>query len=134
MQMRKLTMVQRQAMKAILGCYRTNHTAAMEIETGLQSSRIRLQTITILATTRIQSLSAIHPIQKRLMNALRTRTAGVGYRSNLENILQQFHTCAIKLRQSRHIFDTHVGYQPQKSVLHQRKMMPKTNMTKLKCT
>ena len=35
-QARKLITVQRLAMKAILECYRTTPTAAMEIETGLQ--------------------------------------------------------------------------------------------------
>ena len=35
-QARKLTIIQRLAMKAILGCYRTTPTAAMKIETGLQ--------------------------------------------------------------------------------------------------
>ena len=35
-QVRKLTTVQRIAMKAVLGCYRTTPTAAMEIEADLQ--------------------------------------------------------------------------------------------------
>jgi ribonuclease HI len=89
-QIRKLTTVQRLAMKAILGCYRTTPTAAMEIESGLQPPWIRLQTKTLLATTRMQSLSTKHPIQEWLTNALRTRTACISHRSNLENILQQF--------------------------------------------
>ena len=93
-QMRKLTTIQRLAMKAILGCYKTTPTAAMEIESGLQPPWIRLQTKVLLATTRIQSLSSRHPIQERLTNALRTRTACISHRSNLENILQQFpYTC-----------------------------------------
>ena len=93
-QVRKLTTIQRLAMKAILGCYRTTPTAAMEIETGLQPAWIRLQTKTLLATTRMQSLSARHPIHEWLANALRTRTACIPYKSNLENILQQFpHMC-----------------------------------------
>ena len=94
MQIRKLTTVQRLAMKAILGCYRTTPTAAMEIETGLEPPWIRLQTKALLATTRMQSLSTRHPIQKWLTNALRTRTACIPYRSNFESILQQFpHMC-----------------------------------------
>ena len=93
-QMRKLTTVQRLAMKAILGCYRTTPTAAMEVETGLEPSWIRLQTKVLLATTRMQSLATRHPIQQWLTNALRTRTACIPHRSNLENILQQFpHMC-----------------------------------------
>src|SRR5436190_21154671 len=43
----------------------------------------------------MQSLSMKHPIQEWLTSALRTRTACIPYRSNLENILQQFpHMCA----------------------------------------
>ena len=38
----------------------------------------------------MQSLSAKHPVQEWLMSALRTRTAVITHRSNLENILQQF--------------------------------------------
>src|SRR5208282_3143755 len=44
--------------------------------------------------TRMQSLSLRHSIQEWLTNALRTRTAYIAHRSNLENILQQFpHMC-----------------------------------------
>ena len=77
-------------MKAILGCYRTTPTAAMEVESGLQPLWIRLQTKVLLAITRMQSLSVNHPIQQWLHNALRVRTANISHRSNLENALQQF--------------------------------------------
>lgn len=89
-QIRKLSSVQRVAMKAILGCYKTTPTAAMEVESGLEPPWIRLQTKALLAVTRMQSLSAKHPIHVWLANALRTRTAAIPHRSNLENILQQF--------------------------------------------
>jgi ribonuclease HI len=89
-QTRKLTTIQRLAMKAILGCFRTTPTAAMELETGLQPAWIRLQSKVLLASTRMQSLSSRHPIQEWLTKALRTRTACISHRSNLENILQQF--------------------------------------------
>ena len=62
----------------------------MEIETESQPAWIRLQTRVLLAITRMQSLSEAHPIKGRLINALRTRTANISHRSNLENILQQF--------------------------------------------
>ena len=92
--MRKLSTVQRLAMKAILGCYRTTPTVAMEAETDLQPPWIRLQSKTLLAATRMQSLSVKHPIQEWLTNALRTRIACTPHQSNLENILQQFpHMC-----------------------------------------
>ena len=89
-QVQKLTTVQRLAMKAITGCYRTTPTAAMEIEAELQPLWIRLQTKVLLAITRMRSLSATHPIQEWISNALRTRTAKVRHRSVLENALQQF--------------------------------------------
>ena len=84
----KLSGIQRLAMKAILGCYRTTPTAAMEIESGLQPVWIRLQTKVLLAITRMQSLSTNHPIQQWLLNALRVRTANISHRSNLENAFQ----------------------------------------------
>jgi len=87
---RKLVTVQRLAMKATLGCYKTTSTAAMEIESDLQPLWIRLQTKVLLAITRMQSLSAKHPVKEWLMSALRTRTAAITHRSNLENVLQQF--------------------------------------------
>ena len=89
-QIKSLTTIQRLAMKAIIGCFRTTPTAAMEIEAGLQPAWIRLQTKVLQSVTRMQSLGAKHPIQEWLTNALRTRTAAITHRSNLENILQQF--------------------------------------------
>ena len=74
-QVRKLTTVQRIAMKAVLDCYRTTLTAAMEIEADLQPTWLRLQSKVLLSTARMQSLSLRHPIHKWLQNALRTRTA-----------------------------------------------------------
>src|SRR5437667_9618630 len=56
-QIRRLTTIQRLAMKATLGCYKTTLTAAMEMDTGLQPSCIRLQSNGLLSTTRIQSLT-----------------------------------------------------------------------------
>ena len=44
----------------------------------------------MLAITRMQSLSAKHPIQEWIAKALITRTSAVSHRLNLENVLQQF--------------------------------------------
>jgi len=63
-QVRRLTTVQRIAMKAILGCHRTTSTAAMEIETELPPAWIRLQTKVLLATNRMRTLSSRNPIHK----------------------------------------------------------------------
>jgi len=89
-QVSKLDKIQRLAMKAITGCYKTTATAAMEIETGLQPSWLRLQTKTLQAITRMRTLSKKHPLQKWLASAMRTRTAQNPHQTNLENILQQF--------------------------------------------
>ena len=77
-------------MKAILGCYHTTPTAAMEIETGLPPTWLRLQTKVLLAATRLQSLSARHPIQPWVEEACRTSTAVIKHRSTLGNIYNQF--------------------------------------------
>jgi hypothetical protein len=58
--MREIPTTQRISMKAVLGCYRTTFTAVLEIETGLQPTWIRLQKKVLLATARMQSLSAKH--------------------------------------------------------------------------
>ena len=84
-------------MKAILGCFRTTPTAAIEIEAGLAPTWLRLQTKVLLAITRMQSLSSQHPIYGWIERGLRTRTAAVVHRSNIENILQQFPITTTKL-------------------------------------
>jgi len=77
-------------MKTVLGCYHTTSTAAMELESGLSPPWIRLQTKVQCSLTRLQSLKQNHPIHEFLAKGLRTRTAAVQHRSNIENILQQF--------------------------------------------
>ena len=90
MQAQKLSTVQRIAMKTILGCYRTTPTVAMEIESGLPPPWIRLQTKVLSALTRMQTLATNRPIHEFLTEGLRTRTAAIKHRTNIENILQQF--------------------------------------------
>ena len=87
---RTFTTVQRIAMKAILGCFRTTPTAAMEMESGLQPAWIRLQTKVLISVTRMQSLSIHHPIHTYISDALRTRTACCTHTSVLENVFKQF--------------------------------------------
>ena len=84
------TTVQRIAMKAIAGCFRTTPTAALEIESGLQPAWIRLQTKVLTSVTRMQSLSIYHPIHTYISEALRRRTACGTYTSALENLFKQF--------------------------------------------
>ncbi len=89
-QMKNLTTIQRLAMIATTGCYRTTPTAALEIESDLQPAWIRLQTKVLLAVTRMQSLSSLHPIHEWILRALRTRTSSIRHRSNLEHVFQHF--------------------------------------------
>jgi hypothetical protein len=86
----RMSTVQRIAMKAILGCYRTTPTAAMEIETGLAPAWIRLQAKVLLSGTGMQSLPTRHPIHKWVQCAFRIRTASTRHRSILESMLNQF--------------------------------------------
>ena len=90
MQMKKFTTVQRIAMKTILGCFRTTATMAMTIESDLVPAWIRLQTKIQTSLTRMQALNSNHPIHEFIDEGLRTRTAAVKHRTNIENILQQF--------------------------------------------
>ena len=53
MQIQKLTIIQRLAMKGITGCYRTTPTAALEMETKLQPPWLRLQRKVLLIITRV---------------------------------------------------------------------------------
>ena len=99
-QISKLSTVQRLAAKAILGCYRTTATIAMEKEAGLLPTWIRLQQLTLLSAVRLKSLSIHHPIQEWLHRASLTRTAVVPHRSVLGNLLNQFE---ILTEESEHI-------------------------------
>ena len=89
-------------MKAILGCYRTTPTVAMEIESGLLPAWIRLQTKVLSAATRMQSLSLNHPIQTWLSQGIRNAkmsTRPAPHCSNLENLAREFPnlmTCKIE--------------------------------------
>ena len=90
LQNKKLTTVQRHAMKAITGCYRTTATAALEIESDLDPPWLRLQSKALGSVIRMQTLSEKHPIHSYIREALRTCTAVISHRSVLKNILQQF--------------------------------------------
>jgi hypothetical protein len=85
-----LTTIQRLAMKAITGCYKTTPTAAMEIEAELEPPALHLQARVLKSVSRMRSLSTRHPLQAWLANALRLRTAQIAHRSNLENAMHQF--------------------------------------------
>jgi len=91
-QARKLTTVQRIAMKATLACYRTTPTTAMEIESAIMPAHLRLQTKVLSATVRLWSLSRKHPIHRWLARAKKKVSSGkkISHLSNLENIAYEF--------------------------------------------
>ena len=90
-QTQKLTTIQRLAMKAICGCYRTTSTAAMSLETELPSPRLRLQQKILKTATRMQTLSANNPVTIWMTLAQRTNE-GTHQRfpSNLKNLVGKF--------------------------------------------
>src|SRR6266516_1657480 len=56
-------------MKAILGCFRTTPNYAMERETGLLPTHLRLQSKILRAYTRMQTLPTNHPVKQYLQRA-----------------------------------------------------------------
>jgi hypothetical protein len=121
-------------MKPIAGCNKTTPTtAAMEIEADLQPSRIRLQTKVLQTITRMESLSAKHPLQKSLASAMRVRTASTTHQSNLENILQQFPYRAENIER----IETHIRppwWIPKiETQSAQQKTAPKSYIIRYKC-
>jgi hypothetical protein len=91
-QSKKFTTVQRLAMKATLGCYRTTPTMAMEVESGLEPAWIRLQTKVLTAATRMQSLAPNHPVWTWLkLAAENARSIKPNpHCSNLESLTREF--------------------------------------------
>jgi endonuclease/exonuclease/phosphatase (EEP) superfamily protein YafD len=92
-QAKKFATVQRIATKAILGCYRTTPTVAMDLESDIPPPWIRLRTKALTATTRIRSLAKRHPIHQWIDRAHQRVTASniqIHHISNLESIMSQF--------------------------------------------
>jgi hypothetical protein len=88
----KLETVQRYAMKAILGTFRTASTSALEIETALTPPDLRLQSRILRTVTRMRTLSKSHPLT-RLINKAHEEsliTSKLRYISNLEHLAQNF--------------------------------------------
>ena len=86
----KLASIQRHAMKAIIGCFRTTATIAMEMETELPPPHIRLQGKILRNLTRIQTLPEKHPLTKWTRRAKHKRTKATTYTSNLEYLYKQY--------------------------------------------
>jgi hypothetical protein len=88
-QAKSLSTIQRIAMKAITGAYRTTPTEAMEIESGLLPPWLRLQSKALTAIIRMKSLATKHPIHKWFRRATSSKRSAA-YKSNIENILDNF--------------------------------------------
>ncbi len=84
----KFISAQRIAMNAILGCYRTTSTAAMEIESGLLPSHLRLQSKILRTVTRMLTLPLTHPVNACIQRAIKSKsTTSI---TNLEYIAKNF--------------------------------------------
>ena len=75
-------------MKAILGAFRTTATTALEIESGLMPSYLRLQSKILRSYTRLASLPKDHPPNTCLTRAASSRSQI--YISPLEHLPQSF--------------------------------------------
>ena len=87
-QVKALAMVQRTAMKAILGCFRTTSTAALEVETALAPSHLRLQSRILRSLTRMRTVPDLHPITSFMQDAARTTSRR--HVTGLEYLLRSF--------------------------------------------
>jgi len=87
-QLSKLVTAQRTAMKAILGCFRTTSTPALEIETGLAPAHLRLQSKILRSFTRMQTLPENHPTNACIERAIKSKSRT--FITNLEYLAQTF--------------------------------------------
>jgi ribonuclease HI len=96
-QLSKLSTVQRQVMIAILGCFRTTATDALENETGLLPPRLRLREKILKSVTRMLTAPPNHPLHRCILRALHPMTQTLPFRSNLTNIAKHFPECMTPL-------------------------------------
>src|SRR5438045_1735387 len=92
-QINKLSSVQRQAMKTILGCFRTTPTIALEIETALLPTQLRLRCKALQSISRIQTYPEKHPLRKWVRRALLNVVkldGDIPHASNLEQLALTF--------------------------------------------
>jgi ribonuclease HI len=70
----KLESAQRTAMKAILGTFRTTATSALQIETSLLPTHLRLRYKVLQSWTRMQTAPETHPINTAIQRAILSRS------------------------------------------------------------
>ena len=91
-QVKTLTVVQRLAMKTIMGCYKTTSTTALQHETDLLPIDLELRKQITKYLTRIQTLPTKHPTKVWLLKAINQRGAASRrhFTSNLEHLVKQY--------------------------------------------
>ena len=87
-QTQKLAMVQRRAMIAITGCFRTTSTSALEAEMGIPPPRWHLHSKILKTTTQMLTYPKSHPISKWIKQAVNNENSK--HLSNLENLAKRF--------------------------------------------
>ena len=88
-QISKISTIQRQIMKAILGCFWTTPTTALETETALTPPQHRLCNKILHTITRLQTALLNHLIQQWINRALRNE-GELSHKFNLENLVNHF--------------------------------------------
>jgi ribonuclease HI len=88
-QISKLEKVQRMTMKAITGCFRTTSTAALEMETDLIPTDLRLKQKVLIAATRMLTAPPTSEIAKWTRKALLT-PPNAPKKSNLQHLATKF--------------------------------------------
>ena len=89
-QVGKLTSVQRLAMRAITGCYKTTPTSALEVETGLPPAELRLRGKVLRTLTRMQTRPPQHPLKSWINNAIHNCERPATFTSNLQSLIKHF--------------------------------------------
>jgi ribonuclease HI len=73
-QTKSLSTAQRTAMKAILGAFRTTSTAALEVETNLAPTHLRLRRKILHTVTRMQTHPSTHPLAVCIQRAIHSKS------------------------------------------------------------
>ena len=113
---------QRMAMKAILGCFRTVPTAAMEIESALLPTHLRLQSKIVRTFIRFQALPQHHPVAKVLKSAVRSTKST--FITTLEHLARMFPQ-HVKQMEEIHPYVRPPWWEPRHSIILDSKRDPK---------
>ena len=87
-QLDKLESAQRTAMKAILGTFRTTSTPALEIESSLHPTHLRLRTKILKSLIRMQTCPPTNPIRSSIQRAAKSQSKV--HTTTLEHLTKTF--------------------------------------------